>query len=143
MQELRAAQEGMQLEAREAELAALKAKRTDRGMVITLGDVLFDVDRATLTPGAMDIVDRLAEFLREHPRKTVLIEGHTDSTGSYVYNQDLSERRAYAVGRALMRRGIDASRISTMGLGESRPLVSNASAAGRQRNRRVEIIIQG
>jgi outer membrane protein OmpA-like peptidoglycan-associated protein len=143
MRELRRAQERMQLEAREAELAALKAERTARGIVVTLGDVLFDLNKATLAPGAMGVVDRLAEFMRNHPNKTVLIEGHTDSLGSHSYNQSLSESRAYSVRSALIMRGIEPERIQTRGFGETRPLVGNSTPEGRQRNRRVEVIIRG
>lgn len=123
------------------ELADLQAKQTERGMVLTLGDVLFDTGRAELKAGAFSTVDRLATFLRENPERGVAIEGHTDSVGSDSFNQGLSERRAEAVRAALTSRGIDAARVTAKGLGKSAPVASNASAEGRQRNRRVEIII--
>ncbi len=125
----------------QAEIAQLKAKPTDRGLVLTLGDVLFDTGRATLNPGAALQLDRLATFLNEHPDRRVQIEGFTDSIGTDAYNQDLSERRAEAVKAALAVRGIDPSRISTEGYGKAFPVASNSDSGGRQLNRRVEVII--
>ncbi|WP_291010027.1 OmpA family protein [Hydrogenophaga sp.] len=123
------------------ELADLQAKQTDRGMVLTLGDVLFDTGRAELKSGAFSTVDRLANFLRENPERMVAIEGHTDTVGSESYNLALSEKRAEAVRTALLSRGIAGIRVTSKGIGESTPVASNATAEGRQRNRRVEIII--
>lgn len=125
----------------QAEIAQMKAKQTDRGLVLTLGDVLFDTGRATLNPGAALRLDRLASFLNEHPDRRVQIEGFTDSVGSDAYNQDLSERRAEAVKSALVARGIDSSRISTEGYGKAFPVASNSDSGGRQLNRRVEVVI--
>jgi outer membrane protein OmpA-like peptidoglycan-associated protein len=125
----------------EEELAALKAKQTERGAVITLSDVLFEVDRADLKVGAYRDLSRLAEFLRQHPEREVLIEGHTDSTGSEAYNLSLSERRAEAVRRFLLQQGVAPERIIARGYGESLPLAPNTTAAGRQQNRRVEVVI--
>ncbi len=125
----------------QAEIEQLKAKQTDRGLVLTLGDVLFDTGRATLNPGAALKLDRLASFLNEHPDRRVQIEGFTDSIGSDAYNQDLSERRAEAVKAALTARGIDSSRISTEGYGKAFPVASNGDSGGRQLNRRVEVVI--
>jgi outer membrane protein OmpA-like peptidoglycan-associated protein len=125
----------------EKELASLKAVKTDRGMVLTLGDVLFATGKADLSPGAARTIDNLAEFLTKYPERKVRIEGHTDSTGSAALNLDLSERRAEAVKTALLRRGISFERIDTMGFGQSLPIASNDTASGRQQNRRVEIII--
>lgn len=124
----------------EQELSELKAKKTDRGMVLTLGDVLFDTARATLKPGAYATVDRLATVLKESPDRKVMIEGHTDSVGSEDYNQGLSERRAAAVQTALLERGVSSNQIIAVGKGESTPVASNDDAAGRQQNRRVEMI---
>lgn len=126
----------------ERELADLKGKKTDRGVVVTLGDVLFDTGMATLKPGAYSTIDRLATVLKEDPQRKVLIEGHTDSVGSDEYNQGLSERRAASVQAALFERGVEASQISTVGKGKSTPVASNASAVGRQQNRRVELVFQ-
>lgn len=124
----------------EQELAELKAKKTDRGIVVTLGDVLFDTGLATLKPGAYVTVDRLASVLKEAPDRKVMIEGHTDSVGSDDYNQGLSERRAAAVQTALLERGVRSDQITALGKGESLPVASNDNAAGRQQNRRVEMV---
>lgn len=124
------------------ELLALQAVKTERGMVMTLGDVLFATAKADLQPGADSTIQRLAGFLEEYPEKTVLIEGFTDSTGGADFNQGLSERRALAVRQALVNAGVSATRISTEGFGMSRPVADNATAEGRQMNRRVEIVIQ-
>jgi outer membrane protein OmpA-like peptidoglycan-associated protein len=126
----------------ERELADLKGKKTDRGVVVTMGDVLFDTGKATLKPGAYATVDRLATVLKEDQQRKVLIEGHTDSVGSDEYNQELSERRAATVQAALFERGVDASQISTVGKGETTPVASNDSLVGRQQNRRVELVFQ-
>jgi outer membrane protein OmpA-like peptidoglycan-associated protein len=125
----------------QAEVEALKAKQTDRGLVLTLGDVLFDTGRASLSPGAAAKLDRLAQFLSEHPDRRVQIEGFTDSVGGDAYNLDLSERRAEAVKAALTTRGIDPSRIATEGYGKAYPVASNGDSGGRQLNRRVEVVI--
>lgn len=124
----------------EQELAELQAKKTDRGMVLALGDVLFETGRATLKPGAYTTIDRLAEVLKQAPDRKVMIEGHTDSVGTDEYNQGLSERRAAAVQTALLERGVRSEQISAVGKGEGVPVASNDHAAGRQQNRRVEMI---
>lgn len=123
------------------ELAALHATQTERGLVMTLGDIVFDVNGATLKPGAMNNIDRLAAFLKAHPERTVTIEGYTDSTGSAAYNEELSGRRAESVREALIARGISPDRIRAVGRGENAPVATNRTAAGRQLNRRVEIVI--
>ncbi len=125
----------------EAELAELKGKQTERGIVLTLGDVLFETGRANLMPGAFMTVEKLADFLQKHPDRNVLIEGHTDSVGKAGYNLFLSKRRADAVDKALMDKGIASERISTKGYGETYPVAGNKTAAGRQQNRRVEIVV--
>jgi outer membrane protein OmpA-like peptidoglycan-associated protein len=125
----------------QAEVAELKAKQTDRGLVLTFGDVLFDTGKATLNSGSGLKLDQLAQFLTEHPDRRVQIEGFTDSTGSDAFNQALSEQRADAVKAALMSRGIDPSRISTEGYGKEFPVASNNDSGGRQMNRRVEVVI--
>ena len=119
----------------------LQAQLTNRGLVLTLGDVLFDTGQATLKEGGLSAVDRLTTFLNDYPNRRVLIEGFTDEVGSEASNQELSERRAGAVREALIARGIAAARVATRGYGEAYPVASNAEAAGRQRNRRVEIVI--
>ena len=125
----------------ERELSELDAKMTDRGYVLTLGDVLFEFDRAELLPGAYRTIDKLVAFLEKYPNRNVLIEGYTDSIGTADYNLELSQKRADAVRVALVERDIRISRISTKGYGKSYPVASNTTEAGRQRNRRVEIII--
>jgi outer membrane protein OmpA-like peptidoglycan-associated protein len=125
----------------EEELRKLQAKQTERGMVLTLGDVLFDTGKAELKPGAAPTLDRLSTFLSEAADRSVTIEGHTDSMGSDSTNQALSENRANSVKTALVAKGIAAERIVAVGKGEAAPVASNDTAAGRQQNRRVEIII--
>ena len=122
------------------ELRALKARSTDRGMVLTLGDLLFGVGKSTLKPGAISDIDNIATFMLKHPDRSVLIEGHTDDTGDGDSNRELSLRRAQAIGGALEARGVDFTRIETSGMGEDAPVASNDTAVGRQLNRRVEII---
>lgn len=124
----------------EAELKELQAKQTARGMVVTLGDVLFDTGSASLRPAAQASMVRLAEVLRNNPQRRVLIEGHTDSVGSEASNQLLSERRAEAVRAALIVNHVAPGRIQLVALGESSPVASNETASGRQQNRRVEIV---
>jgi outer membrane protein OmpA-like peptidoglycan-associated protein len=124
----------------EEQLKDLQARKTDRGLVLTLGDVLFDTGKARLKAGAYSTIDRLANALKEVPTRSVVIEGHTDSMGSEDYNQELSEQRAMSVQSALMQRGVQGSQISTAGKGEGLPVASNDTAGGRQQNRRVEVI---
>lgn len=125
----------------EAQLKELQAKKTDRGMVITLGDVLFDTNRAQLKSGGVRNVQKLADFFNQYPQRKVMIEGFTDSTGSDSRNQELSDQRANSVRMALLGMGIGADRITSRGYGESYPVAGNDTAAGRQLNRRVEIIV--
>ncbi|SDH74168.1 Outer membrane protein OmpA [Pseudomonas flavescens] len=133
------------LEARDAQIAqlenSLNAKQTERGTLVTFGDVLFDLDRAELKPNAYPNIAKLAQFLQQNPDRKVIVEGYTDSTGSAEYNQGLSERRANAVRAALVRQGVGSERIVTQGYGLEYPVASNASAAGRAQNRRVEVTI--
>jgi len=131
----------MKAAALQQEVNDLHARSTDRGLVLTLGDVLFETGRAELKSGTIADLDRLAAFLSKNPDRTVTIEGHTDSVGSEDFNLGLSQRRAEAVRSYLLRQGVDASRISANGLGESAPVASNSTAGGRQQNRRVEIIV--
>lgn len=123
-----------------AALEDLQAKMTERGAVMTLGDVLFDVNKSTLKSGALHSIDKLAAFLQAYPQRTVSIEGFTDSTGSDEYNQQLSESRAAAVKAALIARNVAPNRVETHGYGEEFPVASNDNASGRQLNRRVEIV---
>ena len=127
----------------QAEVDQLKATPTPRGLVLTLGDVLFDTGRAELNPGAGRKLDQLAQFLNEHKDRLVQIDGFTDSVGTDAYNEDLSRRRADAVKSALLSRGVDSARIGTVGYGKAYPVATNNESGGRQLNRRVEVIIGG
>ncbi|RRV08197.1 OmpA family protein [Pseudomonas sp. v388] len=133
------------LEARDAQIAALKnslnAKQTERGTMVTFGDVLFDYNKAELKPGAQGDIGKLSAFLQENPDRKVIVEGYTDSTGSAAYNQTLSERRANSVRAALVRQGVDPARIVAQGYGKEFPVADNTSNSGRAMNRRVEVTI--
>jgi len=129
-----------QLEDLQRQYAALAARQTERGMVLTLGDVLFDTDQATLKPGATSEIERLANFLKQYPRTRIRIEGHTDSVGSEAYNEELSRQRAQAVADALAGLGGSTERTDVIAKGEGFPVVSNSTSAGRLQNRRVEIV---
>ena len=123
-------------------LTELQTQETERGLVVTLGDVLFEVDRAELKPGAARNLDKLVAALRDNPDTSIAIEGHTDATGSRDHNVDLSQRRAEAVADYLTAHGISAGRVSARGMGPDFPVASNATEAGRQQNRRVEVVVQ-
>ena len=125
----------------EAQLRELEAQQTERGLLVTLGDVLFAFDKAELSPQAAPRLDKLARFLTQFPDRKMLIEGYTDSVGADAYNLSLSERRAQAVRDALVQRGVDSARISARGYGKAHPVADNGSADGRAMNRRVEIVI--
>jgi outer membrane protein OmpA-like peptidoglycan-associated protein len=123
------------------QLDLLHAKPADRGLILTLGDVLFTSGRADLKPGAMGNLKKLVYFLDKNPDRRAAIHGYTDSVGSEEYNQGLSERRANSVMAYLAARGIDSTRLSASGMGRSDPVAGDDSGAGRQQNRRVEVII--
>ncbi|NOT83830.1 MAG: OmpA family protein [Methylococcaceae bacterium] len=125
----------------EMQLKELNAKKTQRGMVITLGDVLFSTNKAQLKAGGVRNMEKLAAFLTQYPQYKVSVEGHTDSRASNKYNQELSDRRADAVRTVLTNRSVSSDRVSTHGYGEEFPIASNNNAGGRQLNRRVEIIL--
>lgn len=131
----------MEAERLREQMAALRAENTDRGMVLTLGDVLFDLNQADLKSSAERTIQQLASFMNEYPDRRVRIEGYTDSTGDEGYNQGLSERRAMSVKAALTNNGISSNRIDVTGYGEAYPKASNDTSSGRQQNRRVEIVI--
>ena len=118
-----------------------EAQETARGLVLTFGDMLFDTGGSTLKPGAQLLLDKLAAYLQQNPGAHAIIEGHTDNTGSDAMNQALSERRAAAVAAALQARGITGDRLETVGLGESYPVATNDTSAGREENRRVEVVL--
>jgi|tagenome__1003787_1003787.scaffolds.fasta_scaffold19969641_1 OOP family OmpA-OmpF porin len=125
----------------ERQLAELKAQDSDRGLVLTLGDVQFSPNQAELTVGAMRRLDPLVLLLKDQPRRTIYIEGHTDSSGTGSYNLELSQRRADAVRDFLVDNGISPNRIVARGYGEADPVASNDTASGRRDNRRVEVIV--
>jgi len=132
------------LDARDAQikqLRGLNAKQTERGTLVTFGDVLFDFDQARLKANSRDSITTLANYLIKNPDRKVIVEGYTDSKGSAAYNQGLSERRANAVKNALVRAGVDPSRIVAQGYGKEYPVASNATNSGRAQNRRVEVTI--
>jgi len=144
-QALAAQQQAAQLAERssrlEAILVELHAQKTERGMVVTIGDVLFATDRAELTANGAATVRKLAEVMAQNPDRTVLVEGFTDSTGTAAHNKDLSERRAASVAQALTGLGVPRERVAMRGYGEAYPVASNDSANNRQLNRRVEIVL--
>ena len=125
----------------EALLVELHAQKTERGMVVTIGDVLFATDRAELNANGMATVRKLAEIMMQNPDRTVMVEGFTDSTGSAAHNKDLSERRAASVAQALVSLGVPRERVGTRGYGEAFPVAPNNTASNRQLNRRVEIVL--
>ncbi|MDM3888435.1 OmpA family protein [Pseudomonas sp. BCRC 81390] len=133
------------LDARDAQIAklqeSLNAKQTDRGTLVTFGDVLFDFNKAELKSNAYPNITKLAQFLQENPERKVIVEGYTDSVGSANYNQTLSERRANSVRMALVRAGVDPARIVSQGYGKEYPVADNSSNSGRAQNRRVEVTI--
>jgi outer membrane protein OmpA-like peptidoglycan-associated protein len=125
----------------EAQLREINAKQTDRGDIVSLGDVLFESNRAEMSVSGRRDMSRLVAFMKQHPKRAALIEGFTDSQGGQAANVDLSQRRAMAVRDALVEQGVFADRLSTHGYGDAHPVASNATAAGRQMNRRVEIVL--
>ncbi len=125
----------------EALLAEMAAKKTERGMVITLGDVLFDTNQSQLRAGGLRSVEKLAAFVKQYPRRTLMIEGFTDSVGPEGRNQQLSDERAGSVRTALLGMGVGSERMTSRGYGESYPVAGNDTPAGRQQNRRVEIVV--
>jgi outer membrane protein OmpA-like peptidoglycan-associated protein len=133
------------LEARDAQIKqlqdSLNAKQTERGTLVTFGDVLFATNKSDLKSSGLVNITKLAQFLRDNPDRKVIVEGYTDSTGSDAYNQSLSERRAASVQRALAQQGVDISRIVTQGYGKEYPVADNGSVSGRAMNRRVEVTI--
>jgi outer membrane protein OmpA-like peptidoglycan-associated protein len=123
------------------QLADLAAIPTSRGVVVTLNDAMFDPGRSVLLPGGSATVRKLADFLVTHPERTIAIEGYTDSSGNAYADQRLAEQRAAAVQAALVGYGVEPSRIVVRSYGPAYPIASNGTAAGRQMNRRVEIVI--
>ena len=125
----------------QAQIKLLNARQSERGWVVTLGDVLFDTGKANLKSATSQHLADLASFLSKYPLRGAIIEGHTDNVGSSGYNQGLSQQRADSVRNFLLGRGIQSGRLSSQGKGEELPIAGNDSAGGRQQNRRVEVII--
>ena len=123
------------------QIATLQARQTDRGLVVTLGDVLFASGRADLKDGADRNLNKLVAFLNKYPDRSVRIEGYTDSVGTEDFNLGLSQRRADSVRSYLVNQGVGSERLTTSGKGEADPVAGNDSASGRQQNRRVEVVI--
>lgn len=122
-------------------LSELQAKQTERGMLVTLGDVLFESGRSEVKAGAQNSLNKLATFLKQYPTRHILIEGHTDNIGSASYNEGLSQRRASAVQSSLMSMGVPANRVTTAGYGKDYPIADNSTDTNRALNRRVEVYI--
>ena len=140
-QDARSAAATQQTAEMQRQIDALQAKATDRGLVLTLGDVLFKSGQADLGDGAAGHLDRLVAFLDRYPDRTARIEGHTDDVGTERFNRRLSERRADAVQAYLTEHGVDGARLRAAGEGEADPVADNDNADGRRQNRRVEVII--
>ena len=121
----------------------LETRETARGLIVNLSDVLFDTARADLKPGAREKLSRVVGIVLSHPGLRMEVEGHTDSVGSDSYNLQLSERRAASVRSYLVTAGVAPTAVATSGRGEVSPVASNATAAGRQQNRRVELLVSG
>ncbi len=137
-----------QAQMREKEIAALRQqireaemRPTPSGIALSLKEVVFPVDKAELNPGGERAIAKIAEFLKQHPDRIVVVEGFTDSTGSPSHNRQLSDARAEAVRHALVLHGVEEKRITAKGFGEEYPVASNDTPAGRQLNRRVEVAI--
>jgi outer membrane protein OmpA-like peptidoglycan-associated protein len=123
--------------------AILQTRDSARGLIVNMSDVLFDTGRYSLKPGAREKLAKVAGIIEAHPGLRISIEGHTDSVGSDEYNMKLSKERAEAVRSYLASQGVDADKISAEGFGKTRPVASNSTAAGRQANRRVEMVVSG
>jgi len=123
--------------------AILETHETARGLIVNINDVLFDFNRYTLKPGAREKLAKVAGILLAYPGLKVQLEGHTDSVGSEEYNLKLSQERAGAVRDYLLSQGVPTATLTAIGLGKSHPVASNDTAAGRQQNRRVEMVVSG
>jgi outer membrane protein OmpA-like peptidoglycan-associated protein len=121
----------------------LATRETARGMIVNMSDVLFDTGRYTLKPGAREKLSKVAGIILVHSGLKIEVEGHTDSTGTLEFNQKLSEERAEAVRAYLVSQGVSPDAIVSRGFGQSRPVAENNNAAGRQANRRVELVVNG
>jgi outer membrane protein OmpA-like peptidoglycan-associated protein len=123
--------------------AILETQETARGLIVNISDVLFDFNKYTLLPGAREKMAKVSGILLAYPGLKIQLEGHTDSIGSDEYNMKLSQQRADAVRDYLIGQGVPTSTVSATGLGKASPVASNETAAGRQRNRRVDMVVTG
>jgi outer membrane protein OmpA-like peptidoglycan-associated protein len=138
---------GAYMDAQEEKIARIPGTTVERVDEETLlvrfeSDILFDVDQAVVRPDGRATIQEVSRVLSEYDKTAVVVQGHTDSTGSDAHNQALSERRAASVARELTSRGVSPERIATLGMGEHYPVATNGTAAGRQLNRRVEILLK-
>jgi outer membrane protein OmpA-like peptidoglycan-associated protein len=123
--------------------AILQTRDTARGLIVSMSDVLFDFDQASLKPGAREKLAKISGLLLAYPTLHMNVEGHTDSVGTDDYNLKLSQRRADSVRDYLVSNGISPAGVEALGLGKDGPVASNDTAAGRQQNRRVEMVVSG
>jgi len=122
-------------------LVEMQSRHTEKGLVLSFGDIFFNIDKAELSPDTLHNLDKVAEFLRYNPQRKALVECHTDNSGAESYNLKLSQQRANFVRHALIERGVSPDQIIAEGRGENLPIASNDTPIGRQQNRRVEITI--
>lgn len=139
---------GLYMDKQEAALEEIEEVDVERVDEETLrvnfdSDILFAVDSAVLSPSSMASLDQFAQVMREYPKTAILIQGYTDSTGSEEHNMALSQRRAQAVFNHLALREVEQDRMAAIGYGEGYPVADNATAAGRELNRRVSILVKG
>jgi outer membrane protein OmpA-like peptidoglycan-associated protein len=142
-QQIEKDRQALRIQIREQLNRVLQTQDTARGLIINMSDVLFDTAQYSLRPGAREKLAKISGILLAHPELKLQVEGHTDSVGTDQYNQTLSENRANSVRTFLTSQGVDSSVIVARGFGKTRPVTTNDTAAGRQRNRRVEIVVSG
>jgi outer membrane protein OmpA-like peptidoglycan-associated protein len=130
-----------QIDSLTRQLENLQLRETESGVVVTLGDVLFASGQAELVEGGRSSLEEVVDLLQTEPDKKIRVEGHTDSSGETEANLLLSEKRAQAVRESLISLGVDAERVTAMGMGEDFPIASNDTEEGRARNRRVDVIL--
>lgn len=138
---------GAYMDAQEEKIARIPGTTVERLDDQTLlvhfdSDILFDIDSAVVRPGARQTLEEVAAVMVEYPKTAVVVQGHTDSTGTDQHNEELSERRAGSVEAQLLQNGVDRDRITSMGFGETSPVATNETEQGRQLNRRVEILLR-
>jgi len=121
----------------------LETRETARGLIVNISDVLFDFNKYTLKPGAREKLAKVSGILLAYPGLKIQVEGHTDSIGSDAYNQKLSEQRAGEVRNYICEQGVPQNTVTAVGFGKGDPVATNDTAAGRQQNRRVELVVSG